>query len=111
VAPYLAPLVVCAAAAFTCCEDGDGPSGPDPDLVAECEDPAEAWIWCDDFEQDRLDGYFELGNPGGDGFVRTDGVGDKLSRAIVFAGDNWSEAAIAHVWSGSSWRDGTNESR
>ncbi len=41
----------------------------------------------------------------------TGGGGDKLSRAIVFAGDNWSEAAIAHVWSGNSSRDGQNESR
>jgi hypothetical protein len=174
VAWYLTPLIVCVAAAFTCGEDGDEPTGLDPDLVVECASPAAAWIWCDDFEADRLERYFEYGNPGGDGFVRADGVGvddsygmrvrfaadqvgaggmklafgrspgsyfrpvddgtadyrdiywrmylkhqagwtggggDKLSRAIVFAGDNWSEAAIAHMWSGNSSRDGTNESR
>jgi len=170
----LTPLAVCAVAAFACGEDGDELFGPDPDLVAECASPAGAWIWCDDFEADRLDSYFEYANPGGDGFLRADGAGvvgsygmrvrfaaeqvsagslhlafgrtpgayfrpvddgtadyreifwrmylrhqagwtggggDKLSRAIVFAGDDWSEAAIAHVWSGNSSRDGTNESR
>ena len=30
------------------------------------------------------------------------GGGDKLMRAIVFSGSDWSEAAIGHVWSGSS---------
>ena len=30
----------------------------------------------------------------------TGGGGDKLSRAIVFSGSDWSQAAIAHVWSG-----------
>lgn len=36
-------------------------------------------------------------------FVPTGWVGngaDKLSRATVMAGDNWSQAMIAHVWSG-----------
>jgi hypothetical protein len=32
----------------------------------------------------------------------TGGGADKLSRATVFAGSNWSQAMIAHVWSGGS---------
>jgi hypothetical protein len=153
-------------------DDGDDP-GVTPDLVTECAAPDPAWIWCDDFESDRLDRYFEYSDAGG-GFVRqpdvgvgdsygmrvrfaadqvsagslhlafgrtpgpyfapvddgatdhrevywrmylrhppgwTGGGGDKLSRAIVFAGTNWSEAMIAHLWSGNSSRDGTNDSR
>jgi hypothetical protein len=73
VAWYLTPLVVCALAAFTCGDESGGPSGLDPDLVVECASPGTAWIWCDDFEADRLELYFEYGNPGGDGFVRADG--------------------------------------
>ena len=30
------------------------------------------------------------------------GGGDKLSRAFVFANSGWAEAALAHVWSGTS---------
>ncbi len=40
----------------------------------ECESPDPAWIWCDDFEQDRLDRYFEYSDAGGS-FVRRDDVG------------------------------------
>jgi hypothetical protein len=32
----------------------------------------------------------------------TGGGGDKLTRAIVFANSSWAEAAIGHVWSGTS---------
>ena len=132
--------------------------------TSECSVPKTGWIWCDDFEQNRLSSYFEYDSAGGN-FVRAAGVGyagstgmrahwntaqqsagslhlamgqtpdpyfravdagtanyrevywrmyvrdqagwtggggDKLSRAIVFANSNWSEAAIAHVWSGTS---------
>jgi hypothetical protein len=170
---YVLPVAVCGLAALSCEVSGE-PSVPEPDSnVAECEHPDPSWIWCDDFETDRLDRYFEY-DDGGGGFVRqggagvdgsygmrtrfdvdqagagslhlafgrtpgayfrpvdggtadyrdiywrmylkhatgwTGGGGDKLSRAIVFAGDDWSEAAIAHVWSGDSSRGGTNESR
>ncbi len=171
------PVLALLWAAFIClaCEsdDGVGPNGVTLDIVDECAEPDAAWIWCDDFESNRLDQYFEYGDASG-GFVRrqgaglddsygmrvrfdagqvsagslhlafgrtpgayfapvddgaadyrdvywrmylrhqpgwTGGGGDKLSRAIVFAGDNWSEAMIAHLWSGNSSRDGTNESR
>ena len=40
----------------------------------ECSNPAPEWIWCDDFETDRLSGYFEYVNHGGL-FTRVEGVG------------------------------------
>ncbi len=130
----------------------------------ECATPGAGWIWCDDFEQDRLARYFEYVSPNGS-FARTAAVGwsgstamrarfaagqvsagnlklafgrtptsymkpvdagtanyrdiywrlylrhqtgwtggggDKLSRATVFAGSNWQQAMIAHVWAGAS---------
>ena len=42
--------------------------------AAECATPDAAWIWCDDFETDRLASYFEYDNPGGN-FTRTANVG------------------------------------
>ena len=122
------------------------------------------WIWCDDFEVDRLGKYFEY-NPSDNQFIRASGKGvngsvgmrvqflpgqvgagalhlafgktpspyfrpvdagtamyreiywqihlknqsgrvggggNKLARAMVFAGGNWKEAAIGHIWSGSA---------
>ena len=139
----------------------------------ECENPSSDWIWCDDFEQDRLTAYFEYDRAGGD-FARVAGVGinsshgmrvhfsrnqveagslhlafgktpdtyfkavdagimkyrevywrmylmhesgwsggggDKLSRATIFARSDWSQAMIAHVWSGESSTGGSNEDR
>jgi hypothetical protein len=131
-------------------------------MANECANPSSGWIFCDDFETDRLTRYFEYvtannsftrlsgigvgsstamkaqyqpgqssaGNlklafgktpdpyfkPVDNGLNRyreiywrvyvknqsgwTGGGGDKLSRAIVFANNNWAEAAIGHVWSG-----------
>ena len=42
--------------------------------TAECDDPKPGWIWCDDFEKDRLASYFEYGAMDGS-FVRLPGVG------------------------------------
>jgi hypothetical protein len=42
--------------------------------VSRCDAPESGWIWCDDFEQDRLSSYFEHSDHGGD-FVRAPGVG------------------------------------
>src|SRR5207247_4540067 len=42
--------------------------------VDECAAPRRGWIWCDDFEQDRLSQYFEYDNPDG-AFVRVKGAG------------------------------------
>jgi hypothetical protein len=50
------------------------PPPPSGDLVNECSKPGAGWIWCDDFEQDRLSKYFEYNNAGGN-FVRAAGVG------------------------------------
>ena len=45
-----------------------------PTGSGECASPQPAWLWCDDFEVDRLSGYFEYENDGGS-FVRVAGVG------------------------------------
>jgi len=42
--------------------------------TAECDAPKPGWIWCDDFEKDRLGSYFEYGAQDG-AFVRLPGVG------------------------------------
>jgi hypothetical protein len=42
--------------------------------TAECDTPRPGWIWCDDFEKDRLASYFEYGSFDGD-FARVPGVG------------------------------------
>lgn len=93
----LACSVLLAAGAAGC--DGGGLVGPDSDLQSligavgagedpwdadaahddgaadpECADPDPAWIWCDDFEDDRLHLYFEHSGADG-GFVRDEGVG------------------------------------
>ena len=43
-------------------------------VAGECASPQTGWIWCDDFESDRLSSYFEYDNAGGD-FVRAASVG------------------------------------
>ena len=50
------------------------PPPPPPPGSAECAVPQPGWIWCDDFEQDRLGQYFEYVDDGGS-FVRASGVG------------------------------------
>jgi hypothetical protein len=42
--------------------------------ITECAAPRPGWIWCDDFEEDRLKRYFEHGNRDGL-FERAAGVG------------------------------------
>src|SRR5207247_6478799 len=42
--------------------------------AGECATPQAGWLWCDDFEQDRLASYFEYDSSGGS-FVRAGGVG------------------------------------
>src|SRR5262245_5669700 len=42
--------------------------------TAECDAPKPGWLWCDDFEKDRMDSYFEYGSVDGS-FVRAPGVG------------------------------------
>jgi hypothetical protein len=131
--------------------------------TAECDTPQRGWIWCDDFEKDRLSSYFAYNANDGD-FVRQSGVGyggsagmrarfsragqvqggvlhlaigktpwsylrpvdagttayreiywrhfvkleidwigaggNKLSRAQSIVNRDWSQAMMAHVWSG-----------
>lgn len=52
----------------------DGDSNPNPGLLRECDSPAAGWIFCDDFEQDRLHTYFAHNSAGGR-FTRASGVG------------------------------------
>ena len=49
--------------------------------IPECERQKPAWIWCDDFEQDRLLRYGEYHNAQGR-FVRVSGVGRSASAAM-----------------------------
>lgn len=42
--------------------------------LTECDSAPAAWIWCDDFEADRLASYFEYENPEGR-FIRSAGAG------------------------------------
>jgi hypothetical protein len=140
-----------------------GASGGTGGASVGCATPQTGWIWCDDFESDRLGNYFEVATDGGSlarapsvgrngswgirgrfasgqlsagslklAFGRTPGSyfrpvdagtkdyreiywrfyvkhaptwsgggGDKLARLTIFAGENWAQAMIAHVWSGS----------
>ncbi|HTT28254.1 MAG TPA: Ig-like domain-containing protein [Solirubrobacteraceae bacterium] len=41
---------------------------------ATCANPQPGWIWCDDFEQNRLSSYFEV-DDGGGSFTRVAGAG------------------------------------
>ncbi|MBI4419448.1 MAG: hypothetical protein HY560_01375 [Gemmatimonadetes bacterium] len=51
------------------------PPPPEQQLAPpECASPRPAWIWCDDFEQDRLSRYFEHDGRGGS-FTRDSGAG------------------------------------
>lgn len=43
-------------------------------LADECQSPGPGWIWCDDFDQNRLSSYFEF-DDGGGSFQRTAGAG------------------------------------
>lgn len=52
----------------------DAPADAGIPPVRECEAPEPTWIWCDDFERDRLSRYFEYTEADGS-FVRAEGVG------------------------------------
>src|SRR5690606_27065922 len=53
---------------------GPPPSGAPASLDRECSSPQAGWIWCDDFESDRLARYFEYDQQNGS-FARTSAVG------------------------------------
>lgn len=72
------------------------PPGP---LANECASPRAGWIWCDDFDQDRLASYFEYDNAGGS-FLRVAGVGNENSygmRARFQAGQAQTSAGALHL--------------
>src|SRR5436853_7258976 len=54
-------------------KEGAVPSPPAGNL-SECAAPRPEWIWCDDFEQDRLPRYFEY-DDASRSFARATGVG------------------------------------
>lgn len=56
------------------CGSGDQDAQMPVGSVVECGVQRPGWIWCDDFEQDRLGQYFEYDSAGGS-FVRASGVG------------------------------------
>jgi hypothetical protein len=58
------------------------PATPPPSgLANECATPKVGWIWCDDFDQDRLASYFEYDAKNGS-FVRASGGGNENSYAM-----------------------------
>jgi hypothetical protein len=57
---------------------------------AECAAAKPAWIWCDDFEQDRLSRYFEYGDAGGR-FTRASGAGYSGSTGMRA---HWTQGAM-----------------
>ena len=54
---------------------------PTAGLANECSSPKPGWVWCDDFDVDRLASYFEYDNHGG-GFARVSGVGNSGSTGM-----------------------------
>jgi hypothetical protein len=52
-----------------------------PSTTAECEGSPREWVWCDDFEADRLEQYFEYDAADG-AFVRESNAGLGASRGM-----------------------------
>lgn len=76
---------------------GDEPPPPPPappSLVLECDAPRAEWIWCDDFESNRLAAYFEHNDRDGD-FVRATGVGLEGSAGMRAS---WAEGQVSGGW-------------
>lgn len=75
--------------------DDDPPPPPPPgSLVRECDAPASAWIWCDDFETNRLAAYFEHESKGG-AFDRAPAVGLEGSSGMRAT---WQEGQVSIGW-------------
>ncbi len=84
------------AAALLACVPREGAvPGPPPGNRSECATPRPDWIWCDDFEQDRLARYFEYDDAGG-AFTRTAGagLGGSVGMRARFAGGQTSAGAL-----------------
>ncbi|MBT8405018.1 MAG: hypothetical protein KJP18_14240 [Gemmatimonadetes bacterium] len=70
-----AVLVAIGAGLTACSAEGQPSEPPDTATAAtECAAAPAAWIWCDDFDVDRLGSYFEVHDADG-AFVRAEGVG------------------------------------
>jgi hypothetical protein len=69
-------------------------AAPTP-TAAECANRQPGWIWCDDFEQDRLSSYFEYNADNGS-FTRTAGVGrgSSYGMRVQFAAGQQSAGAL-----------------
>lgn len=65
-------------------------------VVNECATPQAAWIFCDDFEQNRLSSYFEYDNSSG-GFVRTTGAGVGGSTGMRATWTQAGQVAAGHL--------------
>jgi len=72
----------------------DGEMPPPPGLASECDAPAPEWIWCDDFEQNRLAAYFEHEDRGGS-FDRAAGVGLEGSAGMRAS---WAAGQVSAGW-------------
>src|SRR3989442_9028106 len=74
---------------------GQTTAGGGSPSVSECATPQPGWIWCDDFEQNRLGQYFEYDSSGGD-FVRAAGVGvgGSIGMRVHFATGQVSAGAL-----------------
>jgi hypothetical protein len=57
------------------------PPPPPSGLANECNAPQPGWVFCDDFDQDRLSSYFEYSAQSGS-FVRANGLGNSGSYAM-----------------------------
>lgn len=77
---------------------GDGepppPPPPSPSLVRECDAPRAEWIWCDDFESNRLAAYFEHEDKDGD-FARAADIGLEGSAGMRAS---WSKGQVSVGW-------------
>jgi uncharacterized protein YjdB len=60
---------------------GGGGGGSGGIAINECAQPQPEWIWCDDFEQNRLGSYFEY-DPSNGSFERLSGVGAEGSTGM-----------------------------
>jgi hypothetical protein len=60
---------------------GSGGTGGTGSLAGECSQARAEWIWCDDFEANRLSSYFEYDDANGR-FTRQPGIGNNGSYAM-----------------------------
>ena len=65
-------------------------------VVKECATPQSAWIFCDDFEQDRTAKYYEYDDSNG-GFVRKTGAGLSGSTSMRATWTQAGQVAAGHL--------------